>query len=304
MPVRSRRSAFTLIELLVVIAIIAILIGLLLPAVQKVREAAARMSCSNNLKQLNLAAANYESANGSLPPGNNTASYIGALGYLLPYVEQDNVYRMIPPSLLATPATGGVWWGGAWAPANNKIKMYQCPSDGSDWVTPTSGIWAYLYTSSAPGTYTVYGGSFGPSYTSLGMTNYAPNAGWMGTSYPVLCGPYFPDSKTRITSITDGTSNTLGFGEYLGGADPGNRDYVAAWMGMGGMSTAWGLGPTITNGGRPATSWYQFAGHHTGGVLFGFCDGSVRSINRSINTNTYIYLSGMSDGVVVNSDSY
>ncbi len=302
MSVRSARSAFTLIELLVVIAIIAILIGLLLPAVQKVREAAARMSCSNNLKQLNLAAANYEGANGVLPPGGNSTSYVGSLAYLLPYVEQNNVYQLIPQSLLTIPATGGVWWGGGWTAANNKIKTYQCPSDGSDSVTPTSGIWAYVFPSFTPGTYSLYGASFSPDYMSLGMTNYAPNAGWMGSSYPVYCGPYFTDSKTRITTITDGTSNTLGFGEYLGGTDPGSRDYVSSWMGMGGMSTAWGLGPTSTTNGRQTTGWYQFASHHTSGVLFGFCDGSVRSLNRSIDTNTLVYLSGMSDGVVINGE--
>ena len=291
--VKKARLGFTLIELLVVIAIIAILIGLLLPAVQKVREAAARMSCQNNLKQINLAAMNYESANGVLPPGchwnNGKGSYVGTLAYLLPHIEQDNVYKLIPQNMMTPGTTPGVWWGGAWVAANSKIKTFNCPSDDANSITPSNGIFACIYTTGNG----VGNGLFGPSYSGLGKTDYAPCAGFIGKDGP-FNGVYYPDSRTTIVSISDGTSNTIGFGEWLGGADSGSRDTLGTWMGAGAVPTAWGLG-------SPST-WYQFSGKHSGVVLFGFCDGSVRGIRKGVNSTQFIYASGASDGTVVDFD--
>src|SRR5437763_2079949 len=161
---RSRRG-FTLIELLVVIAIIAILIGLLLPAVQKVREAAARTQCQNNMKQIALAAHNYHSANAVFPPGVVGSNlprdltpgspclsnpWVGTLAYLLPYIEQNNVYTQLQVNWKVDgprddPVANPVGSPGAayWLNTNNfnvgktRIKTYLCPSDSMGDVTPT-----------------------------------------------------------------------------------------------------------------------------------------------------------------------
>jgi prepilin-type N-terminal cleavage/methylation domain-containing protein len=294
------RSAFTLIELLVVIAIIAILIGLLLPAVQKVREAAARMTCSNNLKQISLAAHNYESAYGVLPPGFNSASYVGSLAYLLPYIEQENIYRQIPINLLTVPGTGGTWWGNSlsWAAAQNRVKTFQCPSDLPDGITPSIGVFAYFTTTPS----SLTGGYFAGN-PPLGTTNYVFSAGALGDVtgfYGTWKGPFTLNSKTTIVGVTDGSSNTVFVGEMLGGLEIGNRDFKAAWMGAGALPTAWG---TIS----PA-QWYSFGSKHTGIVQFGWGDGSVRSMRKIgsatdwFSTRWYAQqqAAGMVDGAVVN----
>jgi prepilin-type N-terminal cleavage/methylation domain-containing protein/prepilin-type processing-associated H-X9-DG protein len=267
-----RAHAFTLVELLVVIAIIAVLIGLLLPAVQKVRGAAARVQCANNLKQIGLAALNYEAAEGTLPPGYVAKSGVTALAFLLPYLEQDNLYRQIPPDLLnLNTATGGLWYSSAaTGPARVPVKTFLCPADNAATAMPSGGIIvSYIEGGTPVGTVASASAGYAP-------TNYAANSGAVGASadptYGPYRGPYCVNSRTPLTAITDGTSNTFGFGEVLGGAETGPRDYVASWMGGGVQITAYDfLSPA---------QWYTFGSKHTGLLNMAYCDGSVRPVRK------------------------
>jgi prepilin-type processing-associated H-X9-DG protein len=130
----------------------------------------------------------------------------------------------------------------------------------------------------------------------MGPSNYIGCAGYLGAAETTYTGPYYMNSKTKIADITDGTSNTLGFGETLGGqAPPAIRDFRLTWMGSGSMPTAWGL--------QESPGWYEFSSKHTGVVQFAFCDGSVHGMTRAGNSgtayNNFIYASGMHDGRVV-----
>jgi prepilin-type N-terminal cleavage/methylation domain-containing protein/prepilin-type processing-associated H-X9-DG protein len=229
-----RRPAFTLIELLVVIAIIAILVALLVPAVQKVREAAARTQCTNNLKQLALAAHNYESANkrlppafkGDVPPGSPLPAYFyswSALAYLNPYLEQTAIYnRMdltqpiyVPPNYTISPPN-------QFAVAQT-VPLFLCPSDRGMPVSSAYGVTDIGPTNYAfcVGTGTTRGGApFGQTWSSDGM--------------------FQAKKGFRITDITDGTSNTamisestLGEGDENTGTKPGNPQTYYAYVAIG-----------------------------------------------------------------------
>jgi len=269
---RSRRGAFTLIELLVVIAIIAILIGLLVPAVQKVREAAARSTCSNNLKQLGVACHNYHNVKGRLPEGYVvTASTQPIPGWswmvvILPYIEQDPMYQTLNPNLSTTPNGPPA----ANATLQTPIPVYLCPSDPNPTV-------------------------INPWYNNYGKSNYVCNRALFGPNVNTN-----GKSNLRLTDIKDGSSNTLMIGER-----DGYRTFAAVWSAayQSTYSTAsfegrpgQGLNRAYKTAGPfpPATSdsafnysqRLEFSSMHSGGVVgFVFADGSVHFIQDSIDAD-------------------
>ena len=306
--VRTRRG-FTLIELLVVIAI---LIGLLLPAVQKVREAASRMKCQNNLKQIGLALHNYHDVNATLPPGNYKPTGFSVLSFQLPYIEQDNLYKLIDFNV--SQALNPI-------PKAMSVKGFICPSD------PQSSI-----------------------PTGFGGNNYVANYGsgimW-GQDGSGSNGVFYHISKregAKFADILDGLSNTAAFSERLKG-DWSN----AAVTPRTDLINPKGVFPAnadeamnfcrAANGNDPALQWYSNYGAnwiqgnqdvmythaappndplcaypqnytqsmlassgHTGGVNVLLCDGSVRSVTSNVSITTWRSMGTRNGGEVLGND--
>ncbi len=294
---RSLRHGFTLIELLVVIAIIAILIGLLLPAVQKVREAASRMQCSNNLKQLGLALHNHHDTEGGFPPGKSGG--ISGFAFLLPYMEQDNLFRTVNFTVNSNNALNA-------AARATPVKTFNCPSDPVSQV-PVGGAGQNYRLNQ--GYNILYSGI--PS----GSTN---------SAMPPADGPFWDNSKTKFGDITDGTTNTVAICEKNKGdfsdAIVTNRsdtflllDYPATpdlWnASCNGLDitdlsrqTNSDIGTAWLEGSHSNSSYYHTnvpntrsckkpsgrvavtaSSAHTGGVNAAMCDGSVRFVPNSIS---------------------
>jgi prepilin-type N-terminal cleavage/methylation domain-containing protein/prepilin-type processing-associated H-X9-DG protein len=331
----SARRAFTLIELLVVIAIIAVLIGLLLPAVQKVREAAQRSQCTNNLKQIGIALHSYHDANNSFPPGyidgnkdrnstpdNDVGPGWGWASFLLPYIEQGNIYNQINFSQ-------GVGVKANVAVSQMPLKIYQCPSDPSQQ------------------NFGVYDSNFTSPIVTVAHSNYVGCNGWeecfsnaggngRGDGSDGLAGGvglagdglFFRNSHIRVADVTDGLSKTIFVGERSAnhspstwsGAVAGGR--CPAWMATQPVTTpyapppgppydnadfgealvlAHGNGTHLPSADYPIYDPDTFYSMHAGrGANFLFGDGSVHFLTSSINPTTYQYLCTIAGGEVAN----
>jgi prepilin-type N-terminal cleavage/methylation domain-containing protein/prepilin-type processing-associated H-X9-DG protein len=307
-----RRPGFTLIELLVVIAIIAVLIALLLPAVQAAREAARRAQCTNNLKQLALAANNYESSTGCFPGG----SYSGTLfnpphwgtypenfsefARMLPFFEQSAMYNAINFSLCSSDFGNvticGVQVNSLICPSDVQNQSINFPStQASSGVTPG---WSF---NEIPANFPAIS-----AYTQA-FTSYAGNAGTFTFGFSNLMsstilsqfnGVIYNDSAVKIAGITDGTSNTMIFGEHSKGhlflLDPGYAVSDNAWQSGRWYDTLFAtlyplnlaIGNNISFGSNSPSYYYPTAAgsYHPGGCNFAFCDGSVKFIKNTISS--------------------
>ena len=279
---------FTLVELLVVITIIGILIALLLPAVQAAREAARRLQCSNNLKQLSLALLNYENTHNTLPPPGITSHQLSWHVYILPFIEQTGMYSQI-----SFQAGGYPDFGRNQATYLTRIDGYLCPSNETQIRSQSSMAWIQFEGYQGQMSYTThYVGVLGPkgnnAYTGQDYKLNQPAAGCGGYSDQ---GAFYYPSGCLLASITDGTSNTYLVGErsWIGIND------VFAWI-RGVYGDASGVGfITTKNVLYPINSKLSgllndsaFGSEHPGGSQFTLCDGSVQFVSESISHAVYL----------------
>jgi prepilin-type N-terminal cleavage/methylation domain-containing protein/prepilin-type processing-associated H-X9-DG protein len=306
---RHRDDGFTLIELLVVIAIIAVLIGLLLPAVQQAREAARRIQCTNNLKHLALGFHHYHDQNGTFPTAisytgdarNPAAGPTTAWGWritLLPFIEQQPLYAALNTNMC-------VWNAENTTVYDVSLSVYTCPSDAAvtQRIALPAGQNAPLYAGIVYMHYSSYCASAGTWFQQVGLDDPTLQSR-VGNSNGVV----FQLSRVNIAGISDGTSNTIMMSEWAyGKLEPLERQLWHWWPGCTAgdatFTTLFPLNPTgrcLNTGTRFNSSLTGAAGSfHPGGANFAFCDGSVRFIKDSTNTMPF-----SSDTCVGNSIAY
>jgi prepilin-type N-terminal cleavage/methylation domain-containing protein/prepilin-type processing-associated H-X9-DG protein len=299
-PRRVRRTGFTLIELLVVMSIISILIGLLLPAVQKIREAANRMKCSNNMKQIGLAVHNFELTYGKLPPawtpdsgaGTFNSNYgngpngtpppvYGTIHFmLLPFIEQDNLYQLSVRSVSFGGTNYNQYYSGQGSPTNvpaTILQMYLCPSD----PTLNSNLQRYGYASTSYAANMMIFDPHGPGNVVQGMPNGTSNTVIFAERYKV-CQPTVPAGSytgpawaMHPAIVSHGwDSPVFGWHDMGGGYDPSID---------GGVGYAFQVRPAPQNCVYPVTQ-----GSHTGVMNVAMGDGSVRGVGGSVSLGTWI----------------
>jgi prepilin-type N-terminal cleavage/methylation domain-containing protein/prepilin-type processing-associated H-X9-DG protein len=311
----ARRNGFTLIELLVVIAIIAILIGLLVPVVQQVREAAARTQCASNLKQIGLAIHNYHDAKKTLPPSCLGRGYASWCVLILPYIEQAPLYQqwdLTKTYYFQQPQT-----------ITTSVGLFYCPTrrsppqNSSMYDIPAPGTASPNATLNYPGALGDYGCNGGQFVNAIVDNPACQGAMCLANSTVDANGKLVTaQSQTSLGSIIDGTSNTLLVGEkhvpriYEGMSGPVpnltqqgngdgsiyNGDYPRNFSRIGGPpSFSLGQGPDDTSGPYHC----RFGSWHPGVCQFVFADGHVQALSNSIDINTLVLLCVRNDGKVL-----
>lgn len=314
---KASSHGFTLLELLIVMGVIGILLAILLPAVQSSRESARQIQCANNLKQIALAAHEFQTVHRRFPPGFAgprpddyvppfRAQFVGSLVFLLPHVELDSISNQIDldgissgnTSLLDIDELGDPYWTRfhAWQMGQTKIGLFLCPSDNADRsedVYALTNVFDYQRTSATCCQTQRFFGGFG---SALGRTNYLGVAGLVPRAGAKYSGVLTNRSKNTFKDITDGASNTMLFGEALGArrTKGHDEDLAFSWIGSGNMTTVFGLG-----GQRVC----QFESEHPGIVQFAFSDGSIHRISKNIEYPLFLYLSCMNDGQATGVDN-